>query len=251
MRVILRWILRVLLVLMLLLLLVIVVWYYVLWPADRSLLTWEPCAPPCWQNLTPGLSTEQDVMHYISNLPKMEQSRLTTYSHYSERCGVVQAYRWTGGRNGAFREIVVREGRVRLIEVAPDYNLRLGAVVDRFGPPEYMSADLGLGDDGSIYIIEVYYPQQGLTFELRPKVQDAGEIRPDMSIRTVSYSMPGDDLLSYLLNWSSGCSQWEDIQKAVEAKMRFSIQRWQGFGKIEVAISGLGKREKVKDAILE
>ena len=30
-------------------------------PIDRSLLGGGPCAPPCWQGLTPGESDEDDV----------------------------------------------------------------------------------------------------------------------------------------------------------------------------------------------
>ncbi|HUW14593.1 MAG TPA: hypothetical protein VM537_33040, partial [Anaerolineae bacterium] len=34
-------------------------------PVDTSLLTGEPCEPPCWQGLTPGESTEEDVAEFM------------------------------------------------------------------------------------------------------------------------------------------------------------------------------------------
>ncbi len=37
--------------------------------ADRSLLTNEPCAPPCWYGLVPDVSTKDEVINKLQTLP--------------------------------------------------------------------------------------------------------------------------------------------------------------------------------------
>ncbi|HUW96175.1 MAG TPA: hypothetical protein VMW58_10345, partial [Anaerolineae bacterium] len=48
-------------------------------PLDKSLLTGEPCEPPCWQGLVPGTSTEAEVDEFLATSeyvePGIEKSR--------------------------------------------------------------------------------------------------------------------------------------------------------------------------------
>ena len=36
---------------------------------DRSLITGEPCGPPCWQGIIPGETTEEETMTILHELP--------------------------------------------------------------------------------------------------------------------------------------------------------------------------------------
>ena len=40
------------------------------WPATAEAVLFgdEPCAPPCWQGITPGVSTEEDVLRILEQL---------------------------------------------------------------------------------------------------------------------------------------------------------------------------------------
>ena len=190
-------------------------------PADTSLISGTPCAPPCWQNLTPGVSTMADVERFVGGLRASEQERLETGT---DPAGY-KLFTWFGAKNGKTRLISVDEDRVKLILIAPDFDLNLGTVVDHFGPPESLFAIHGGYGHGGTYRLELYYPQQGLAFESRPGIEYLGEVRPDMSVYTIYYFASGD-----LANYFDGQGWTDDY---VDAIMRY-VQPWPGFGQIEV-----------------
>ena len=45
--------------------------------ADTSLITGDPCAPPCWQNIVPGRTTLDEALAIVSSLEGIELQRQT------------------------------------------------------------------------------------------------------------------------------------------------------------------------------
>ncbi|NIO00126.1 MAG: hypothetical protein GTN93_33480, partial [Anaerolineae bacterium] len=45
-------------------------------PVDTSLLSGDPCEPPCWQGLVPGVSTEEEVNEFIQTSELVDRSTL-------------------------------------------------------------------------------------------------------------------------------------------------------------------------------
>lgn len=170
-------------------------------PADASVISGIPCAPPCWQNLTPGESTLDDVYRFLNGLRKSEQKTIKM----SSTDDGIAIFSWDSARNGGERRVYVNvnEKRLMLIEIHhPEFDLRLGAVVDHFGPPDSMYAEVNNYADGSLYIIQIYYSDQGLVFESVPSVEDMGRIRSDMSVNTIYYFAPGD-LANFFGPWNA------------------------------------------------
>jgi hypothetical protein len=133
----------------------------------------------------------------------------------------------------ALRRLTVISGRLALVTLTPDFNLRLGAVTDRLGPPEYVKAELGTGSDVSVYALEVYYPQQGLALVLEPRLEDAGTIRREMPVKTIYYFAP-DDLKSFFIARFSLGKREEELAKIVEKSYLPKVQPWPGYGPVKL-----------------
>jgi len=63
-----RWITKLWPILILLLVLVTVVWA---WP-NPTIISDPVCAPPCWNNIQPGATTQQEAYRIISELPEVD-----------------------------------------------------------------------------------------------------------------------------------------------------------------------------------
>jgi hypothetical protein len=170
-------------------------------PADA--LTSDGCSAPCWQGLTPGQSTLEDVEALLRRTDPL--TILVSEYPAGNECK-----NWKVGvqlNNGGFdnRTIHVEGGEVKFIESSSTLDLSLQQVVSRFGSPEYAQAVVAKGPDGQLYILEVYYPAKGLAFVLEPNQRDVGQIRSNTPVARIQYFPPGD-LLSYLATKQS-CSR--------------------------------------------
>jgi len=48
---------------------------------DQSWLTGKPCAAPCWYGLEPGVSTRQDSINRVEQLPLVDSSSINITNH--------------------------------------------------------------------------------------------------------------------------------------------------------------------------
>jgi hypothetical protein len=194
---------------------------------DSGLFTEKPCKAPCWQNLTPGLSTSADVDHFLNNLSTTkwpERSNMV----FSESCKMV----FLSNKMESI-DLHIEKGILTFISSSHLNITTLKKVVDHFGPPEYVKAVLAIGPDGEFYIFEVYYPAQGLAFETMPNQEkDVGYIRENMQVTTIHY-FPPDDLLSYLIVKASCEVGYDGATQNAQFAMKF-IQPWTGFGEVNV-----------------
>jgi hypothetical protein len=201
---------------------------------DTGLFTGLPCKPPCWQNLTPGISTSEDVDRFLHNLSLDEwpERNLIDSGHNSESIRLIDK------TDTVVIFLLLENGKLMFIDSYHRIDIRLIQIVDHFGPPEYVRAELAFTPDSKIYIFEVFYPTMGLAFDIDPdQEKDVGYIRESMSITGIHYSSPGD-LLSYFLNSYSGIGfSQEDTLKSAQIDMQYT-QPWPGFGEVKVMTSG-------------
>jgi hypothetical protein len=203
--------------------------YYDPPPADKSFMTDIPCAPPCWQNLTPEMSTRTDVESFIKDLSPSEKETLAGSgvmppSLWDFFGGGRKMYSWTN-RLEVARRIEVEHNRVVFIVVGIDFVLPLETVVAHFGTPEYIFTQVTYYHHaGMFYELEVYYPHQGIVFRSVLDAQETGEVRPDMLADEVCFFAPGD-----LENYFKGAGYTSGY---MDKHMR-SIKPWPGFGRIQ------------------
>ena len=198
---------------------------------DASLLTDDPCAAPCWQNIVPGVTTFEEAQSQLETSPFVRKGSLDY--HVAESGETHDRFSWHGRSTKYYNYLYLREGKVVLIDIHPDYTLTLGQVVDKFGPPERVYVGLGLG--GNLLIAYLDYPAQGLRFTAEWPVRDRTERRivdsgialltEDREIVEVAYFAPGplEDVLQNPHRYPPKGRVEEYLERA---------QEWEGFGRI-------------------
>jgi hypothetical protein len=197
-------------------------------PLDTSFLTGDPCEPPCWQGLTPGQSTEDEVLEFIrsSRLVDTRTFYRAKLSRGGEVVGASIQWRSTAARsiNVHSNEFVVEGGLLKYVFVYPDYDLTLESLLQRYGSPEKFHVML-TGLHVPSLRVTLFYPLRGFTAALELPI-DEPVLRADSRVAQVWYSKPGPlstfiDLGSSYLG--STPEQWLE-----------SLREWQGYGVIEV-----------------
>ncbi len=198
---------------------------------DSGLFTGKPCKVPCWNGLTPGLSTAKDVDQFMQNLStKQWPSRDTLV--YDTGCKLIKIADKPGSPVDAFVNMHVDDGKLTYIQSVHDNMPSLQLVVDHLGPPEYFRAVHVIGiDGGQEYMLTVYYPKQGVVFEVSVELKDLGFIRPDMVVSGIEYFEPGELLSYFLARLSCGLG----VKGAISNAQIYiaQIQRWSGFGRVQ------------------
>jgi hypothetical protein len=200
---------------------------------DMSLLTGEPCEPPCWQGLTPGSSTEEEANEFLRTSELVDQAtlyqaELTRGS--GEVVGVSIQWRSTAPRssNVDSNDFAIEGGVLKNMIIYPDYDLTLESLLQRYGPPEKFHV-MVTGRHVPSLRVTLFYPAHGFTASLELPVDDA-RLRPESTVIQVWYSKAGPletfielgvgYLGSYL---GSTPEQWSE-----------SLRDWQGYGAIEL-----------------
>lgn len=191
---------------------------------DSGLFDQGSCEPPCWHNLTPGLSSADDVDDFLSNLSRIDWP---TRNIYATGAGCESLQLIDKFRLGSAYLYVV-DGKLTFIQLIHPTKIKLEKIVDYFGNPEYFMAVSEIGVDYSSQILEVYYPSKGLGFEIDLDLDKTiDRIRPDMEISAIHYFKPGDLSSYYLSRYPCSLDAYNSEK---------FVQKWHGFGPIDVII---------------
>ncbi len=198
---------------------------------DSGLFTGKPCKAPCWNGLTPGVSTSKDVDQFIQGLSIKKWPDKDSIV-YPTGCKMVQIVDRPGNPVNAFVNMNVDNGKLTYIQSVHDDLPSLQQIVNHWGPPEYFEALHVIGPDGEGYGLTIYYPKQGVVFRVSVDLKDLGFIKPDMVVSDIQYFEPGD-LLSYFLAHYS-CDVGQEGAKSYAQIHIANIQPWSGFGEVKV-----------------
>jgi hypothetical protein len=204
-------------------------------PLDRSLLTGEPCEPPCWQGLTPGESTLEEVDEFIRtsgfvNTRTMYRVRMTRGGEVVE---VDISWDSAAGGFGPHNSFRVQGGVLKDITIRPDYALTLEQIFERYGPPEKYHAILQ-EVEVRFADITLFYPAHGFIVYLsrRPDCTDSGApeitLAPESQVGSVWYfrAAPLERFLELRDEAGYGGPPPDRILE--------SLHDWEGYGLIEL-----------------
>lgn len=194
-------------------------------PLDTSLLTGDPCEPPCWQGLTPGVSTAQQVEDFLSASQYVKPDSLDR-----ERWGTTRTISWESTAwwtaNAAPNALTLHGDTLMVIWIQLDYELTLEDLLDRYGPPQrYWARWRGWG--GADAIVNLYYPTLGLVprLVLEPS-DDHHKLEPHSLVMGVWYC-PSTSL--------EGLADLGDfIPFPPRQYIDTDLHDWRGYGAIEV-----------------
>jgi len=202
-------------------------------PVEMSLLTGDPCEPPCWQGLTPGKSTEDDVLQFIRS-SRFVDTRTVYRGRLSrgggEVVGVSIQWRSTAARssNVDSNDFLVEGGVLRGIIIYPDYDVTLESLLQRYGPPDKLHV-MVTGRHVPMLQVTLFYPSYGFTATLELPA-DQLVLRPETTVIQVWYSKAGP-LETFI---QLGISYLGTYLGTTPEQWSQSLRDWQGYGVMEV-----------------
>jgi hypothetical protein len=200
-------------------------------PLDTSLLTGEPCRPPCWQGLTPGESTEEDVAEFMKTTSFVDARTVSTSSFTRvTRAGEEVARVTTRWRSSAglrkCNSLSIEDGVLTDIMICHDLGLNLGSLIDRYGPPEKYRAILQ-GFERQWVDVILFYPTHGFTVYLALRPGDP-TLDPESKVAEVWYFRAAPLERFMKLGWEAG-HLGTDPSEFPEF-----LRDWQGYGPVSL-----------------
>ena len=199
-------------------------------PVDTSLLTGEPCEPPCWQGLTPGVSTEEEVNDFLRSSELVDQSSIFRGELTRDRGEVVgTTIQWwsTANMSNVPRQFgndcLIMEGLLQGSIIWLDSEVTLQDLLERYGAPAKFTAWME-GVESPYVKVTLFYPRHGFEATLIIR-QGEVELRPESEIVRVWYFRSASQIEDYLrLCREIGypCAS-ED-----------TLQEWHGYGPIDL-----------------
>jgi hypothetical protein len=216
-------------------------------PAKPSpILTDTSCEAPCWNLITPGETTTQQVIDILNQSDQVIDKSIRSRSSL-DRCNKID---WKFENNGT-GTITTCDGLVTMIGFGPkvkesifDKEKGLGVTfsgaIDRYGEPESILSNSGLCNfDTPCVYLWALYPQKGIVYSssgLQNTEDSSAELKKDTPVFSIIFFLPKhyDDILYKTLN-PLGASH-EMVRKY--------IYSWKGFGKVEEKYPLTGQSNK-------
>ncbi len=194
-------------------------------PLDMSLLTGEPCEPPCWQGLTPDESTEEDVAEFMTTT-RFVDTRTIDRRSLTRRGEVVGVGIHWDSPAGRSNTLYIEGGVLNGIRISPDYDLTLQRLFERYGPPEKYRAILK-GFERRWVDVMLFCPTHGFTVYLALRPDDP-TLEPESKVAEVWYFRAAPLERFMELGWEAG-HLGTDPSEFPEL-----LRDWQGYGPIEM-----------------
>jgi hypothetical protein len=197
-------------------------------PVDTSLLTGEPCEPPCWQGLVAGVSTEDEAERLLtsSGLVNRDSIYRGSLSRGGETVGVSIQWLSTANVQGAHarNSFSMEDGILRDMTIWLDAEVSLAELIDGYGPPEKYLAALS-GIHFTEVRVSLFYPEDGFTARVELPRHDAS-LRPDTNVASVWY-FKSASLDRFLELGRDNGHFGANVQPE-------ALSDWEGYGPVEV-----------------
>jgi hypothetical protein len=164
--------------------------------SDDSIISQQPCAPPCWQGLIPGQSTRDDVSDFVETSDLIPDWRL------EEKNDTIW-WGWTLNHRGYFR--FDDNETLKSMSIFPNFQFPVSDILEIYGDPVATRSHVEHNPhDHDDFIVKVffYYPQYGLLIEFKIKegLSSASTVvlSPDMLGYGFGLYPPTDSLIKFV-----------------------------------------------------
>lgn len=165
---------------------------------DRGLIYGTPCNPPCWEGITPGITSTDEMVRIFEQLEA--EGRIKSYWKLTGPFYLAEF------PSGGTVDVLVGDGYVHSLSVsymgAFDYRVR--QVIERFGEPEAYAVYSNLSrqdhpcetwDESDVYTHPsgggyLLYPSQGVTVRIRIPDGYTGCVCPAVETAVFHYYQP-------------------------------------------------------------
>jgi hypothetical protein len=127
---------------------------------DASLVTGSPCAAPCWRGITPGETLWDDALTILADDATLENVKVEPVK---DTDSIVANWQEVDGNPCC--QMATEDGEtVQSIFVLVAPEVRLGEVVEKYGPPEYVIGGEVSSDQAVMYLFYSDPPMLLYTF---------------------------------------------------------------------------------------
>ncbi|HEY9152200.1 MAG TPA: hypothetical protein VIN60_04885 [Anaerolineales bacterium] len=187
-----------------------------------SVLDNPVCAPPCWEKITPGLTTRLDALNLIKIYKYLQKDSLRDYAApWQGFNDLVVASFQLDTQTVTYLDIYFLNDKVAIISFQASWSLTLDQAINRLGKPTNIIVNQVQGQE----YVELFSPTQGIAFGYIDSAPWWGnaKIGSDNTINQLDYFSPegyqamlDDRLLAY------GSVETGDLSKKIEP--------WNGYG---------------------
>ena len=182
----------------------------------------SPCAPPCWYGITPGLTSSQEAITALGDIPLVDSTSIETQAarQYHFENQIFWDFLNQGYGGLSLKNDIVMEIRLE------DVSIPLEKLVDVFGDPEQMVFYPRWGDD---WYVNLLYPQQGIWLWYHKHQISPGNLKIQArdSVKRITFVDPG---VLFELLAADGRLYLEEKSLTISEV----LIPWQGYGNIEI-----------------
>lgn len=154
----------------------------------EGLLTGQPCGPPCWQGLVPGLSTHTDAVDVLEEIGYADSLQVGP-----GRYEAITIVTWRPNRvewpSQQRNMLELQHGQLEVMNMYVDSEVTLGEVVDRYGPPDKQTVFLSMS--GPIHtVVQLFFEDLGTILQVTLP-EDHRELNPEAPVDSLWYFEPG------------------------------------------------------------
>lgn len=198
--------------------------------SDESIITQQPCAPPCWHGLIPGRSTQQDVHAALEN-----DAFIPNWLIHEEP-GLIR-WQWSQNHQGYF--LFDAGGILRAMSISPNFRFSIEDMLALYGEPAAIrQSRLMRTNSASTVAVQLsfYYPSQGLVLHLwlEDEPKESFVITAAIDGDEFELFQPSDSLEQFILQVHSRLDP-VDLDAFVDDELTLG---WPGYGSIVTARSG-------------
>jgi hypothetical protein len=155
----------------------------------------NPCLPPCWRNITPGKTNQDELARIIENMPDVNQKTIQTLGPWNI-FGIRTIIQLDSRAEVEFYSI---NDIVTLIAIRDEFGLTYSKAIDHFGDPDVITAARTLGPsrfllgDSPVLYVSAMIPEIGIGFGFDTRdisMKSDEEIKPDSKITNFKYYNP-------------------------------------------------------------
>ena len=153
---------------------------------DNSILTREPCGPPCWMGITPGKTTADDAYKILDSSSIIKRNSLKRNGSL-ETGGLLWKWRASGKRISP--GLSWEDGVVDKIVLGVNIEISVSEILELYGDPDTITIANGGIPEAWYFIIVLHYPRVGIDFNAYTGEFDS-QLNPSTNVEVVTYYPP-------------------------------------------------------------
>lgn len=178
---------------------------------DDSLLTNQPCQPPCWYGIVPGQTSHEEAADIVARLDFINTASISDQDDCNRGFACIK---WTTALSDYpyyVGTILTRDELVVSISIGLEYEFTVSDLIDIYGPPDKVL--INATPQGRCYYFDLIWLTEGIT--AGPENSADPVLAGNQKLLGVGYFVPTSTIENYWMN-TANLPQSEASQQAAQ-----------------------------------